>query len=190
MARGGGSAPVQHRACERRCRHHRGKLPAGARSRLLPARPLLIVNQISATDPSRAPEGQCALRIHARPFPAEIRGDAAGEITATGWGEVKERIADRLLAQLAEVAPNVEQDLIARHAASPLDLERDNPNWVGGDCGSGSNHLDQNYFLRPAPGWSRYRTPVAGLYQIGSSTWPSGGTHGMSGHLLARQLLA
>jgi len=31
--------------------------------------------------------------------------------------------------------------------------------------------------------------PIGNLYMIGSSTWPSGGTHGMSGFLLARKLL-
>ena len=84
----------------------------------------------------------------------------------------------------------MKEDLLDRHVTSPLDLERDNPNWVGGDCGSGSNHLDQNYFLRPFRGWTRYQMPVKRLYMIGSSTWPSGGTHGMSGYLLAQRLIA
>jgi phytoene dehydrogenase-like protein len=154
----------------------------------IPSRPLLIVNQPSATDPTRAPAGQCVVRIHSRPFPAQIAGDAAGAITARGWDEAREAVADRLIDQLAEVAPNVREDLMGRHVRSPLDLQRDNPNWVGGDCGSGSNHLDQAYFLRPFPGWSRYRMPIHRLYMVGSSTWPSGGTHGMSGYLLARQL--
>ncbi len=156
--------------------------------KVLPARPLLIVNQLTATDPSRAPDGQCVARIHARPFPSEIRGDAAGEIEGRDWDSVKEAVADRLIDQLAEHAPNAKEDLLARHASSPLDLERGNPNWVGGDCNSGSNHLDQNYFLRPIRGWTRYEMPIKRLYMIGSSTWPSGGTHGMSGYLLARRL--
>jgi phytoene dehydrogenase-like protein len=159
-----------------------------ARRGLLPRRPLLIVNQLSATDPSRAPAGQCVARIHARPFPAIISGDAANRIEARDWDVAKEAVADRLLAQLADYAPNVRGDLLARQVRSPLDLERDNPNWVGGDCGSGSNHLGQNYFRRPFPGWSRYQMPIQQLYMIGSSTWPSGGTHGMSGYLLARRL--
>jgi phytoene dehydrogenase-like protein len=159
-----------------------------AMRRLLPARPLLILNQLSATDPSRAPQGQCVVRIHARPFPATIEGDAAGKIAASDWDTVKDAVADRLLDQLAEYAPNARTDMLARHVCSPLDLERDNPNWVGGDCNSGSNHLDQNYFRRPFPGWTRYAMPIGRLYMIGSSTWPSGGTHGMSGYLLARRL--
>ena len=158
--------------------------------KLLPARPLLIMNQLTATDPSRAPGGQCVARIHARPFPAEFRGDAAGEIDARDWDSAKEAVADRLIDQLAEYAPNAKEDLLDRHVSSPLDLERDNPNWVNGDCNSGSNHLDQNYFLRPVRGWTRYEMPIKQLYIIGSSTWPSGGTHGMSGYLLAERLSA
>lgn len=156
---------------------------------LLPARPLLIVNQLSATDPSRAPAGQCATRIHARPFPARILGDAGGTITVRDWEAARQQVAMRLLDRLAEHAPNVRQDLLGLSVMSPLDLENDNPNWIGGDCNAGSNHLDQNYFRRPFPGWTRYRTPVRNLYMTGSSTWPGGGTHGTSGYLLAQQLL-
>ena len=52
------------------------------------------------------------------------------------------------------------QKVLACAVFSPLDLERENPNLIGGDSLSGSHHLDQNFFLRPVPGWSRYRTPV------------------------------
>jgi phytoene dehydrogenase-like protein len=75
------------------------------------------------------------------------------------------------------------------HCLSPLDLERENPNLVGGDCGSGSHHLDQNYFFRPFPGWSRYTTPVRRLYMVGASTWPGSGVNAASGYLLAYRLL-
>ena len=30
------------------------------------------------------------------------------------------------------------------------------------------------YLFRPAPGWSRYRTPIDGYYQCGSGTHPGG----------------
>ena len=60
---------------------------------------------------------------------------------------------------------------------------------VGGDCVSGSHHIGQNFFFRPFPGWSRYRTPIGSLYMVGAATWPGGGINGGSGYLLARQLL-
>ncbi len=78
--------------------------------------------------------------------------------------------------------------MLACSVWSPLDLERDNPNLIGGDNLSGSHHLDQNFFLRPVAGYSRYRTPVKGLYLCGASTWPGAGTGAGSGFMLAKML--
>ena len=156
---------------------------------VLPSRPLLVVSQTTQIDPSRAPLGYHVARVHARAVPYRILDNSLGQIAERDWDVVKERFADRLLDQLAEHAPNVRTSLLARHAVSPLDLERDNPNLVGGDCVSGSHHLGQNYLFRPFPGWSRYATPIRLLYMIGASTWPGGGVNAGSGYLLAKQLL-
>jgi phytoene dehydrogenase-like protein len=155
----------------------------------IPERPLLIVSQPTSIDPTRAPNQQHIARIHSRAFTDQILGDAAGRIHSTNWDDAKEAVSDRLMTQLQEHAPNLRDVLLAHHAVSPLDLERENPNFIGGDCASGSQHLDQNYFWRPVFGWSRYRTPINHLYMIGSSTWPGSGIHGSSGYLLANQLL-
>jgi phytoene dehydrogenase-like protein len=128
-------------------------------------------------------------RIHARAFPARIAGDSAGKIKQAEWDGAKDYVADRLIDLLREHAPNAREVLLAHHSVSPLDLERGNANLVGGDCNGGSHHLDQHYFRRPVPGWSRYRTPIRRLYMIGSSTWPGGGITASSGYLLARELL-
>jgi phytoene dehydrogenase-like protein len=156
----------------------------------IPDRPLLIVSQTTPVDPTRAPAGQHVVRVHVRSLPAEIRDDAAGRIAARDWDAAKEPFAERVLDLVAEHAPNLRDALIASHAVSPADLERGNPNFVGGDCVSGSHHLDQNYSRRPLSGWTRHRTPIRRLYMIGASTWPGGGVHGASGYLLARRLLA
>jgi phytoene dehydrogenase-like protein len=71
---------------------------------------------------------------------------------------------------------------------SPLDLERENCNLIGGDSVSGSHHLDQNFLFRPVFGWSRYATPVKGLYLVGASTWPGAGVNAGSGFMLAKML--
>ena len=36
--------------------------------------------------------------------------------------------------------------------------------------------------LRPLAGFSDYRSPIAGLYNCGSSTWPGGTVTGAPGH--------
>jgi phytoene dehydrogenase-like protein len=151
---------------------------------------MLVVSQTTQIDPSRAPAGKHVARIHARAFPAMIAGDAAGQIAERDWDAVKDRVADRLVDLLAEHAPNLKDVLLARHVVSPLDLERGNPNLIGGDCNGGSHHLDQHYFFRPLLGWSRYRTPIRQLYMVGASTWPGGGVNAASGYLLAKQLLS
>ncbi len=156
----------------------------------LPARPMLIVSQTTSVDPSRAPEGRHIVRVHARAFPAVIHGDAGATISGRDWNSAREPVADRIIDILAEHAPNIHSSLLARYVMSPADIERANPSLVNGDCNGGSQHLDQYYFARPALGWSRYTTPIRNLYMIGASQWPGSGVNGVSGYLLAQQLIA
>jgi len=155
---------------------------------LLPEEPALVVGQPTAIDPSRAPMGQHVLWVQVRALPARIRGDAAGAIGGTQWDDVKDAYADRVIGIIERYAPGLRANILGRAVLSPTDLERDNPNLVDGDSLAGSHHLDQNFLFRPALGWSRYRTPVAGLYMVGASTWPGAGTGAGSGFMLAKML--
>ena len=155
---------------------------------LLPAEPVLAVGQPTAIDPTRAPPQRHVLWVQVRVLPFAIRADAAGSITATDWDVAKEAYADRVMDLIEGYAPGLQSKILARAVLSPLDLERDNPNLVGGDSLSGSHHLDQNFMFRPAFGWSRYRTPIARLYMIGAATWPGAGTGAGSGFRLATAL--
>ncbi len=159
-----------------------------AMSGLLPSSPVLVVGQPTAADPSRAPEGMHVLWIQVRPLPASIKGDARREIDARDWDNIKEAYADRVIDKLAEYAPDIKGKILARSVLSPKDLERSNPNLVGGDSVCGSHHLYQNYFMRPFPGWSRYKTPIKDLYMVGAATWPGAGTGAGSGRLLGKML--
>ncbi len=62
---------------------------------LLPDEPVLVVGQPTAIDPSRAPDGKHVLWVQVRMLPADIKGDAAGEIAPEHWDAIKERYADR-----------------------------------------------------------------------------------------------
>lgn len=155
---------------------------------LLPAEPVLVVGQPTALDPTRAPAGKHILWVQVRVLPAVIAGDAAREIAATDWDAAKEAYADRVVALLERYAPGTAGKILGRAVFSPVDLERENPNLIGGDNLSGSHHLDQNFLFRPLAGWSRYRTPVDGLYLCGAPTWPGAGTGAGSGFMLARML--
>jgi phytoene dehydrogenase-like protein len=50
--------------------------------------------------------------------------------------------------------------------------------------------LDQFFYMRPVPGYARYRTPIEGLYLCGVGTHPGGGINGVSGHNAAREILS
>jgi phytoene dehydrogenase-like protein len=156
---------------------------------LLPARPMIVVGQPTAIDPSRAPSGKHVLWIQVRAVPGKIRGDALGEITGRQWDEIKEAYADRVLQLLEEYAPGIGRLILGRHVMSPEDLERANPNLVGGDHLGGSHHLVQHYLLRPVPGYSRYSLPIDRLYMCGAGTWPGGGVGAGSGYLLGNMLV-
>jgi phytoene dehydrogenase-like protein len=78
--------------------------------------------------------------------------------------------------------------VLACATRNSADLERENPNLVGGDIGGGANTLGQ-LILRPAPRLVPYSTPVRGLYLCSSSTPPGGGVHGLCGHLAAKAAL-
>jgi len=155
---------------------------------LLPAEPVLVVGQPTAIDPGRAPAGKHILWVQVRVLPFAIAGDAAGTIAARDWDQAKEPYAERVLDLIERYAPGLRGKILGRATLSPLDLERDNPCLVGGDSLSGSHHLDQYFLFRPARGWSRYRTPVPGLYMVGAATWPGAGTGAGSGFMLGKML--
>ena len=82
----------------------------------------------------------------------------------------------------------VPPDLLARAVRGPAELERENPNLVGGDIAGGASTLRQLLF-RPVSGLHPWSTPVRGLYLCSASTPPGGGVHGMCGWHAAREVL-
>ena len=155
---------------------------------LLPAEPVLVVGQPTAIDPSRAPAGKHVLWVQVRMLPYNVAGDAAGEIAPGVWDHIKERYAERVLNIIETYAPGLRSKALGRAVFSPADLERENPNLVGGDQLCGSHHLSQNFLFRPARGFARWNTPIERLHMIGAATWPGAGTGAGSGFLLAQEL--
>ena len=157
---------------------------------LLPESPLLVVGQTTAIDPTRTPGDEHVLWVQVRALPSEIEGDAAGEIDATAWDDAADPYADRVLAKLEEYAPGIEDAVLDREVFTPADLERSNPNLVGGDSVAGSHHLRQNFLWRPFADWQNYETPLEDLYMVGAATWPGAGVNALSGYLAAQSLTA
>ena len=79
---------------------------------------------------------------------------------------------------------NVQADQLNLHTPDVIDDDR-----TEGHLYHGELTLDQILFMRPVPGWSRYRTPIEGLYLCGSGTHPGGGIPGAAGRNAAREIL-
>ncbi len=94
-----------------------------------------------------------------------------------------------MIQKLESYAPGIRKLVLELLDLSPEDLERDNPNLVGGDRVSGSHHPRQDFLFRPFPGWSSYRMPLEGLSMVGAPTWPGAGTNALSGCLAPREIL-
>src|SRR5947209_1629514 len=132
-------------------------------------RPFVLVSQPTLFDPSRAP---------------------AGKHTLWDYCHVPNGTQQSMLAaienEIERFAPGFRDCILARSVMSPVDLEKHNPNMVGGDIGGGAATIDQLFFLPTA---SMYKTPARGVYLCSSSTPPGAGVHGMCGYFAAEAAL-
>lgn len=160
---------------------------------LVPARPFLLVGQMAASDPTRAPAGAESVWAYTH-VPQRIRGDAgdAGDAGISGrWAEGDaERMADRMQARIERLAPGFGDRVVARRVLAPPDFEARDENLVGGAVNGGTSGLHQQLVFRPVPGMGRAETPVRGLYLGSASAHPGGGVHGACGSNAARAALA
>ena len=136
-----------------------------------PERPYVLTVQPSLWDPTRAPAGKHTLWAY-----CHVPNGSTVDMT--------ERIED----QIERFAPGFRDRILARVAAGPAELERQNANLVGGDINGGLQDLRQ-LFTRPVVKLDPYSAPAEGIYICSSSTPPGGGVHGMCGHFAARSAL-
>jgi phytoene dehydrogenase-like protein len=129
-------------------------------------RPFVLLVQATLFDPSRAPAGKHTLWTYCH-VPNGSTAD----------------MLPRIEAQIERFAPGFRARVLARHVMTPADLERRNPNFVGGDIGMGVTDLRQ---MVARPTWRAYRTPRRGLYLCSASTPPGVSVHGMCGYFGAR----
>jgi len=143
-------------------------------------RPYIDVVIPSLTDPSVAPPGKHVLSCFVQYAPYKLREGT--------WDEKREAFGDTVMNTLAEHAPNIKDLILHRQVLTPLDIERDF-GLSEGNIFQGELSLEQLFFLRPVPGWARYRTPVRNLYMCGSATHPGGGIMGAPGRISALEIL-
>jgi len=133
-----------------------------------PERPFVLFCQQSEFDRARTPEGG-----------------------RTGWaychipaGSTLD-LTDQIENQVERFAPGFKERILARHVMGPLDLERYNPNYIGGAITGGASNFSQ-LFARPVARLNPYTTPNPRIFLCSSSTPPGGGVHGMCGYYAAR----
>ncbi len=98
-------------------------------------------------------------------------------------------MTERVENQIERFAPGFRDLIIARHTINSVELERHNPNMIGGDIGGGANDLRQ-FLWRPVVRYDPYSTPNRRLFICSSSTPPGGGVHGMCGYWAAKSALS
>jgi len=134
----------------------------------------------SNADASLAPPGKHILTCFVQYVPYHLREG--------NWDQKRELLGDRVVKKIAQYAPNVPNAIVARQVLTPLDLER-TYGLTEGNIFHGDLRLEQLFFMRPVAGWSRYRTPIDGLYLCGAGAHPGGGVTGAPGHNAAHQVL-
>jgi phytoene dehydrogenase-like protein len=154
----------------------------------VPEEPFLLVGQQSLADPTRQPPG-CDTAWAYTHLPREVRGDAAGVITAPFGPDGAQQLADRVDARIEDLAPGFRSLVRGRYVATPADLEAHDGNLVGGAIAGGTAQLHQQLVFRPVPGLGRPETPVRRLYLGSASAHPGGGVHGGPGANAARAAL-
>jgi phytoene dehydrogenase-like protein len=142
--------------------------------------PFLEITIPSIAEPSLAPTGKHIMSIGMQYAPYDLREGT--------WPEQREALGDTVVDLIEEYAPGFKSSILHRQVLTPLDLEQ-----VFGLTGGHIYHaemaLDQILFMRPIPGWARYRTPIRNLYLCGSGTHPGGGITGLPGYYAAKEIL-
>jgi phytoene dehydrogenase-like protein len=145
------------------------------------SQPVLEIVLPSLLDPALAPPGKHLMSIRLQYTPYRLKEG--------GWDASKDRVLESTLAVLEQYTPGLSDLVSQSQVLTPLALETDFSLTRGGSY-HGQMAFDQLAFMRPIPGYGRYRMPVDGLYLCGAGAHPGGGVTGAPGFNAAREVLA
>ena len=145
-------------------------------------RPYLNIVIPSLTDPSVAPPGKHVLSAFVQYAPYHLKEGA------DAWPDQSEAFGETVIDTIEELAPGLRDRILHKQVITPWDLEKDF-GLTEGNIFHGELSIEQLAFLRPAPGWAHYKTPVNKLWMCGSGTHPGGGVMGAPGKLAAERML-
>ncbi len=143
-------------------------------------RPYIDIIIPSMIDPNMAPPGKHVMSCFVQ--------YASYHLQEGSWEQRREAFGDAVVDTLSEYIPNLKDIIVYRQVITPYDIEQ-SIGLTEGNIFQGELSLSQLFFLRPAPGYANYRTPVKGYYQCGSATHPGGGISGAPGRLAALRIL-
>jgi phytoene dehydrogenase-like protein len=142
--------------------------------------PYLDIQIPTLKDPSLAPDGKHLMSVTVKYMPYNLRqGD---------WNEAGELLSQLVIGMVADYAPDFSECIESFQVITPLDMETIY-NLPEGSLTHGEMTLDQFMWMRPVPGYARYRAPVDYLYLCSSATHPGGGVTGINGRNAAREIL-
>lgn len=134
----------------------------------------------SMIDPDMAPPGQHVMSCFVQYAPYDVEG---------GWDDGRRRqLGEIVLSTLEHYAPGIRSLIVGMQVITPKDIESI-AGITGGNIFHGELLLHQIFFLRPAPQWADFRTPLNGYYFGAAGAHPGGGVMGAAGMLAARQIL-
>jgi phytoene dehydrogenase-like protein len=134
-------------------------------------RPYVLLAQQSLFDPTRAPAGKHTVWAY-----CHVPGGSSCDVS------------ERIIDQIERFAPGFRERILAKHVLTAAEMERYNPNYIGGDINGGVQDIWQ-LFTRPTIRLKPYSTPIKGLYLCSSSTPPGGAVHGLCGYFAAKAAL-
>ncbi|RIK54971.1 hypothetical protein DCC62_31595 [candidate division KSB1 bacterium] len=143
-------------------------------------RPYIDIILPSMIDPDMAPPGKHVMSCFVQYAPYQLREGT--------WEQQREALGDTVIDTLSEYIPNLKNIILHRQVMTPWDIEQ-TTGLSQGNIFQGELTLSQLFFLRPAAGWAKYRTPIRNYYQCGSGTHPGGGITGAPGKLAALEIL-
>jgi phytoene dehydrogenase-like protein len=133
----------------------------------------------SVFDPTLAPPGKHVMSMFTQWVPHGY-ADAPHAAELDGY-------ADRLIAQMEELAPGFTSSILHRQVIGPHEMETRYA-LVGGNIFHGELSANQLVHMRPAPGYADFTTPIRGLYQASSATHGGGGVTGIPALQVVRRL--
>lgn len=136
-----------------------------------PEKPYVLVAQQSLFDETRAPEGKHTCWAYCHVPNGSIRD-----------------MTEPILNQIERFAPGFRDLIIGSHAMNTRNIQKYNPNYIGGDINGGKQNIRQ-LFTRPAGLFDPYYIPGSNMFISSSSVPPGGGVHGMGGYHAAQSAL-